>query len=205
MDVDVDLAARNLQKQHQRRMAVAGHEVAIGAAHGAEQQLVPHRPAVDVEILLAAGRAVEGGQADEAGEMHAVALGIHRHRAVAEVAPEHGGEAGEADIQQLALAGGVFQRRLAALADGEAEGDLGVGHREALQHVFDVILLGARRLEEFQPGRHGVEEVAYLDPCSRRMRGRRHRPHRTALDGEAPGAVGAAPAAGQGQAADGAD
>ena len=43
-------------------MAVAGHDVGIGAAHGAEQELVAHRAAVDDEVDVAGAAAVEGRQ-----------------------------------------------------------------------------------------------------------------------------------------------
>ena len=59
-------------------MAVARHQIAIGAAHGAEQQLVADRTAIDEQVLLAAGRPVEGGQADEAAQTQALALGVDR-------------------------------------------------------------------------------------------------------------------------------
>ena len=40
------------------RVAVAGEEILIGAAHRAEQQPVTHRPAIDEQILRAGGAAV---------------------------------------------------------------------------------------------------------------------------------------------------
>ena len=55
MDVDVDRLGRHLEKQRHQRMAVAGEEILVGAAHRAVQQPVAHRPAVDEEILLRRG------------------------------------------------------------------------------------------------------------------------------------------------------
>ena len=52
VDVDVDLLERNLEEQRGDRVAVAGDEVAIGGAQGADQQPVLHRPRVDEQELL---------------------------------------------------------------------------------------------------------------------------------------------------------
>jgi len=74
-------ASRN-QRHH--GMAVARQEILVGAAHRAGQQLVAHRPAVDEQILVLAGRPVERRQAGEAGEPEALAVGVDRQRVVGE-------------------------------------------------------------------------------------------------------------------------
>ena len=78
MDVDVDQLGRRLEEQRHHGMAVARQEILVGAAHRAGQQLVAHRPAVDEEILVLAGRPVERRQAGEAGEPEALAVGVDR-------------------------------------------------------------------------------------------------------------------------------
>ena len=54
MHVHVHLARIEFDEQRERGMPVAGQIIHVGAAHGAVQQLVAHRPAVDEEILLRA-------------------------------------------------------------------------------------------------------------------------------------------------------
>ena len=73
-------------------MAVARQEILVGAAHRAGQQLVAHRPAVDEEILVLAGRPVERRQAGEAGQPEAFAVGVDRHGIVGELAAHDGGQ-----------------------------------------------------------------------------------------------------------------
>jgi hypothetical protein len=47
VDIDIDRAGRRLDIQRQHGMAVVSQDVAIGAAHGAGEQLVAHRPLID--------------------------------------------------------------------------------------------------------------------------------------------------------------
>ena len=75
------------------RIAVARQHVGIGAADRAGDQLVAHRPAVDIGILLQRVGAVEGRQRDVAGEPHAFALGVDGDRVVGEVGADHLGDA----------------------------------------------------------------------------------------------------------------
>ena len=70
-------------------MAVALHQVGIGGAERAEEQLVAHRPAVDEEELAEAVRPAVGRQPGEAGEPRAFPHRLDRDRVVAEVAPHH--------------------------------------------------------------------------------------------------------------------
>src|ERR1700686_2938779 len=53
-----------------------------------------------------------------------------------------------------------------ALLAGQREGDIRPAHGEAAHHLADGLAFGAVGLEEFQPGRRGVEQVAHLDPGS---------------------------------------
>ncbi len=55
------------------RMAVAGEQVAVGGAQRTDQQAVLHRARVDEQILLVGHAAVEGRQADDAGQAEAIA------------------------------------------------------------------------------------------------------------------------------------
>ena len=58
--------AGDQQEQRQRRMPAGGRVIHIGGAHRASEELVAHRPAVDVEILRQRIAAMKDRQADEA-------------------------------------------------------------------------------------------------------------------------------------------
>jgi len=120
--------------------------------------------------LGAAGRAVERRQPGIAGQPQAVAAGVDGQRVVGEVAAHDLRQALEPALEQIALAGA--KRRWHALAVAEAEGDVGMRHRQPVDGVDGVVELGARRFQEFEPGRRRIEEVAHLDPGARRMRRR---------------------------------
>ena len=64
--------------------------------------------------------------------------------------------------------GGPGQRRRPghrhALLARQREGDVGPAHRQAAHHLADRFALAAVALEEFEPRRGGVEEIAHLDP-----------------------------------------
>ena len=85
-------------------MTVARQIVGIGGAHGAEQELVAHRPAVDEKILAERVGARERRQRRKALDHHAFAFGGDLDRVGAEVGAEHVAEPGQ-------TAGGAGQRR----------------------------------------------------------------------------------------------
>ncbi len=186
------------------RMAVAGEEILVGAADRADQQLVAHRPAVDEEILVAGGGAVERGEPGEAAEPHTLARRRDRQRIVGEVAAENGGEpraprrpgVGACEIAAL---GGKPQQHAILVAD-DGEGDRGIGHGEAPHGIDRLVALAARGLHEFESRRRRIEEVAHLDPRALGLRRRQRRALGAALDGERPGLGRATPAAGERQA-----
>ncbi len=92
VDVDVDLALRADEKQHDHRMTVAREEILIGAAHRTDQQLVAHRAAVDEKILIARCRPVERRQPGEADQAEALALRVDCQRIIGEFAAENRGQ-----------------------------------------------------------------------------------------------------------------
>ena len=51
MHVHVDLIGWQREEERKHGMPPVGHEVAVTAAHGAGEQLVAHRPAIDHEML----------------------------------------------------------------------------------------------------------------------------------------------------------
>ena len=203
MDIDVDQVRRHLEEERQDGMAVVRQEVAIGPADRAVEQLVAHRPAVDEEVLGLGIGAVEGRQADVAGQAQALALGVDRQRILGEVAAEDRREAAQARLEQLALGGRQVQE--IALAVAEDEADPVVRHGEPCQGVARLHLLGPGGLEELEARGCRVEEVAHLDPGAAAERRRLHSALAPAFDGEAPGLAGvggARRAAGDGHAAD---
>ncbi len=153
-------------------MAVARQIIGIGAAHRAEQQLVAHRPAVDEEILAERIGAREGRQRGEALDAaRPRARRASSDRVGAEVGAQHVGE----PRQTPRRAG---QRRRPgdgrALLAREREGDIGPAHGKTAHDIAHGLGFGAVGLEEFQPRRRGVEQVAHLDPGALAER-RRHR------------------------------
>ena len=93
MHVDVDLLRRQRHEQRQQGMATARDEIAVGGAHGADQQLVLHRAAVDEQELLRDVGPVQGRQPGKARDRHAVAFAGYRHRVVHERAAHDAPEA----------------------------------------------------------------------------------------------------------------
>ena len=101
VDVDVDHVGREIDEERRHGMAAAVQQVGVGRAHGAVQQAVAHRPAVDEEILVLRAGAVEGGQRRVAGEAHALALGVDGERVLGEVAAHDQREAREAPGRRI--------------------------------------------------------------------------------------------------------
>ncbi len=168
VDVDVDQLGRQLEKQRHHGMAVAGEKILIGAAHRALQQAVAHRPAIDEEELPGGGRAMEGRQADIAGEANALARRVDRQRVVGKVAAEDGGQPGEARRGRIGarhqVGGGRVEPQQRARFVGQRESHQRLGHRQAPHRLLGMGELGPGHLEELEPGRGGEEQVAQLDP-----------------------------------------
>ncbi len=74
-----------------------------------------------------------------------------------------------------------------ALFAGEREGHVRPAHGEPAHDLADVLAFGAVALEEFQPRRRGVEQVAHLDPRAFAERGGLHGGFVAAVDGDHPG------------------
>ena len=156
MHVDVDLAALESHEQRQQRMAVARQIVGIGRAHRADQNLVTHRPAVNEQILAERVGARQRRQSGEAFQPHAFALRIDGDGIGAEVGAQH-----IAEPRQFVGGGAPGDRR--TLLTGEREGDVRPAHRQSphdLAHGFGFAAVG---LQELQPRRRGVKQIAHLD------------------------------------------
>ena len=103
VDVHIDVERIDVEKQHRRRMPVAGEEVGIGAAQRPLQQPVLHGAAVDEQILMARVAARVGRQPRVASQADVVPRLINQQGVGLEVAAEEGGEP-----LQTALVAGVF-------------------------------------------------------------------------------------------------
>ena len=93
MHIHIHLFGGRGDEQHQHRMASARHEIAIGGAHGGEQQAVLHRAAVDEQILHLLGGTAQRRQAGESVDAQALALRVERHGVGGEFLAHHAGEA----------------------------------------------------------------------------------------------------------------
>ena len=151
-----------------------GHEVAIGRAHGAGDELVAHGPSVHDEVSLQSVRPVERRQPGEAFHRHGSARRLHGKRIVDEVGPEDAPEPRQRMIEQARRAGIEAER--GAFAGRQRKRNLRVGEREPLDGVGDCRALGTLGLHEFEAGRRGVKQIAHLDlgtggECCRLQRG----------------------------------
>ncbi len=160
MHVDVDLARRHRHEQREQRVARLGDQIAVGRAHGADQQLVLHRPAVDEEVLLAGVGPMQRRQPGKAGDAHALALDFDRQRVVQELAPHDAAETREMSVGAQGLR---RQSQARALPRRQREGDRRVRHGEALDDLGDRGVLGALAFEELEPRRRRREQLAHLD------------------------------------------
>ena len=203
VDVDVERLGRDFQKQRHQGMAIGREQPLIASPYGAVEQAVAHRPAVDEQILQGRVAAVEGRQPGVTREPRPLALGEDRHGVVGEIPAHDRAEPLETRLRGVARYRRQLDRRPRPVA--QIEPDTGMGHADPVDRFDRVGHFGRRRLEELEPRRSGVEQVADLDPGAGGVGGRLHPALAAALDGDAPGAVGAVRAAGEGQPGDGAD
>ena len=162
MHVHVDLVRRQVEEQSEHRIAALRHEVAVGSAHRADQQLVAHRPPVDHEIKLERIRPVERRQTRKSLKRHPTPRDAQGERIGRERLAENARQPRERVIDQPCRAG--FEPQTDAVLAPKAEADLGLGEREPLDHIGNCRGLGALRFHEFEPGGRRVEQVAHLDP-----------------------------------------
>ena len=165
MDVDVDLACRDIEEQCRDRMPVARQHLGIGAADRTHQQPVLHRAPVDDEILVIGDAAIIGWQSRDPAQHDALALHIDRHRVVGERAI---GERG--DPVRLRLPPRHGQRPSPLVLDAEA--DIGTCHRQTTDDIDAGGIFRAARAEELPPRGYAREEVLGNDSRPRRQRRR---------------------------------
>ena len=124
------------------------------------QQLVAHRPAVDEQILAERIGARERRQRGKAFDRDAFAFGRDLDGIGAKIGAEHVAEPGEPPGRAGQRRGKGHRRALLA---GEREGDVRPAHGEPAHHLAHGLGLGAVELEEFEPRRRRVKQVAHLD------------------------------------------
>ena len=160
VDVDVDVGGRHVDEEREQRIAALRHEVAVGRAHGAGDELVLDRAPVDEEVELSGIWAVERRQAGKAGHRHAVALGPDGESVGHELAAH---DAAQPLEQPLGRGVGRRQHEARALPGRERKADFGVRHGQALHDLGGRLVLGALRLQKLQARGRRREEVAHLD------------------------------------------
>ena len=144
---------RDVEEQRQHRVAVARQHVGIGAAHRADQQPVLHRPAVDEQILVVGDAAVEGRQAGDAAQPHALRA---RNR------PPTLLSASSRSVSAATRAGRSSPARSVERPPAvmlEREADLRPRHRQPLHDIEAGGIFAARRAQELAPRRHLGEQL----------------------------------------------
>ena len=141
-------------------MAVARQIIGVSRAHHADQKLVAHRSAVDEEILAERIGACKRRQRGKALDRNRAACALHLDRVGAKLRAQNVGEPRQASAR-------ARQRRGpgdgGALLAGERESDVGPAHREPAHHLANRLALAAIALQEFEPGRGRVEQLAHFD------------------------------------------
>ena len=176
--------ASSVTNSASKRMAVARQIIGIGAAHRAEQKLVAHRPAVDEEILAERIGARQRRQRGKAVDDDALAFGRDLDRIGAKIGAENVAEPRQPPGRAGQRRGKGHRRALLA---GQREGDVGPAHGEPAHHLAHGFGLGAVELEELQPRRRGVEQIAHLDARAVAERRRLDGGFRAGIDLDRPG------------------
>ena len=168
-----------MHMQHDERMAARGQHVAIGGAQRAGELPVLHRAAVDEDILRIRLAAIERWQGGMARDAHPLPLAFQGEGGGQKIAPQNGGDA------RLLIA----RRQIdgAALPGDEGKGHLRVRQRQTADDLGGGHVLGARRAQELQPRRRGVEQIAHPHHGARRSGRRAHILHLAAGGADFPG------------------
>ena len=183
MDIDIDLAARDVEEQRDHRMTIAREQVGIGTTQRADEQPVLHRATVDEQILMVGDAAIVGRQADHPADMDVAAVEIDPDAVRGQIALGQRG-----DAAQLILPALHIERAAPVVLDDET--DIGPRHREPLHHVEASRIFAARAAQEFAAGGNAREQIFNDDAGAVRQRGRAFGDHDAIVD-DAPPAVAA--------------
>jgi len=180
-------------------------DVGIGPANGTENNLVADRPAVDKGELVQRIRAIEGGQADQAGQPRAFALGIDFDGIVEKRFAEHLTDPGSAGAGRFQVRPRGRQVDARTVRTGQNETFVRMRQRQGLDGFGNRRGFGPFGFEELQACRGGKEKVAHDDLRSA-AQGRRFRfGFAAALNRNGPGVGLVSMPALDGQIGDGSD
>ena len=166
MRVDVDGLGIELEVEQVCRLATVIEHIPVTQPHRPCEQPIAHRSAVDVEILVLAGRACRLRLSDPAPETHGARLTLDGERTAHELGPHDRGNPRPLRIRRRSRR--CVEQRARAVA--QAKSDIEARQREALDDAHDVRQLGAFRAQELAPGRNVVEQVPDLDSGAARLR-----------------------------------
>ena len=176
-------------------MAIARQHIGIGAAHGAHQQAVLHRAAIDEEVLVIGHAPVESRQAGNACQPRRPARHIDGNAIFGQFARNDAGDAGRQFLPRLDGKG-------AAAVMVQREAHLRPGHGQAADNIQAGGIFGPRRTQELAPRRYLAEQVLHPDAGAGRKRSGALFRHYAMVHHAAPAFAGRARAAFDGQPCD---
>ena len=183
MDINVNQGRVEVEIEGGGGVAIPRQKVRIGRAQGPLQQTVPHRTAIDEQILMGRIAARIGRQAAIARQTYTLAFLIKQQGIGLELWPQDRGQPCQAPLVALVLGS---QSQGPASVQIEAEGRILMRHGLALDLVGNGHGFGPLGLHELQTSRCGIEKVPHLHPRTVRAGkgGRLNRPHRAALNAQ---------------------
>ena len=191
VDIDINRRWIDVEENAIGGIAAAVQHVAVGFAQGVHEQFVAHKTAVDVTILGVAARPRVRGQGTVAGEFEHAGIRSDKARFCREGIAENGADA------RLHVAFGQTQAGAAIVR--RHDGDLRIGHRDALDGFQTMRQFSGFGFEKFPACRRVVVEIAHLDEGALRQRSGFRQ---VSIGCQAPGMVGACTAADERQAGD---
>ena len=160
MHIDIDECGIAGDEQRRRRVAVTAEQVMISGPQRAVQHPVPHRAAVDKEVLRHRGPARIGGQGGIAGHPKAFAGGVDLYRVFGEFRPKNPRQAAVQGVEEIALfgIGAKAHPAFAAARDiAQDEPHRRFGHGEAFDDIRDGLGFGPVGAHELEPRGRCVE------------------------------------------------
>ena len=155
MHVHVDEFGRQVEEQHEGRMPVVVHDVAVRLADRVGEQPVADEAAVHEDVLRVARAAGGGGQTGEAAQREWSGGFLEAHRGAREVRPEDRGDALFRRLRRQPPVGLAVVR--------EPECDVGPGERDAQEPVLGMGVFGGGRAQELPAGGRVVVEIEDVD------------------------------------------
>ena len=174
-----------LQKQRHHGMAIPAHHIRIGSAKRAIEHAIPHRAAIDEQILRHRRALGIGRQSGQAAQVKPRARGIYGHGVFGEVPAQYPRQPCFARIFQKPGRGGDVKQgpRAVAAPVCQGKGNGGRGHGQAADHIADSLGFGPIGAQEFQPRGRGIEQIPQRHPGAARPGRRAHRPGPAAIHG----------------------